>query len=140
VADEGFAAAWPAMTDDVGFAEKMNAMPKYVVSTTLGHAGWNNSTVIRGDLTAEVAALKQRHDGDILTAGSSRLVGSLIDHGLVDELRLMVFPIILGSGRRLFPEGTATTRLRLAGSQPVGPDGVTVLAYVPTAEQAAPAP
>ena len=128
---EGFAAAWPAMTDQVGLAEKMNAMPKYVVSTTLERAGWNNSTVIGATLADEVAALKQRHDGDIRTAGSGQLVGSLMDHGLIDELRLMVFPVVLGSGRRLFPQGTATTRLRLTGSQPVGPDGVIALTCVP---------
>ncbi len=87
---EGFAAAWPSITDEAGFAEKMNSMPKYVVSSTLEEPEWNNSTVLRGDVVEEVAKLKQEVDGVILIAGSARLVQALVEHDLVDELRLMV--------------------------------------------------
>lgn len=128
---EGFAAAWPNYSDEVGFAAKMNSMPKYVVSSSLASADWENSTVIRDNVADEVRALKAKYDGDILVAGSGTLVQFLFAEGLVDELRLMVFPIVLGSGRRLLPEGTAKTRLRLVGSQQVGSDGVTVLTYAP---------
>jgi dihydrofolate reductase len=128
---EGFARAWPTIDDDVGFAEKMNAMPKYVVSTTIQRAEWNNSFVIDADVAAEVAKLKDRYTGDILVAGSGTLVRSLMRDGLVDELRLMVFPVVLGSGRRLFAESTPTTRLALTDTVRVGPDGITVLTYVP---------
>ena len=110
---EGFAAAWPSYKDDVGFADKMNGMPKYVVSTTLDHGEWNNSTVIRGNVVAAVEDLKQRYSGDILVAGSVQLAQTLLQNDLVDELRLMVFPIILGGGKRLFADTTATTSLRL---------------------------
>ena len=101
---ESFAAAWPTRDDPVEFAARMNTMPKYVVSTTLRDedATWNNSTVIRGDVAHQVAALRQHALGDLLVAGSATLVQTLLEHGLVDELRLMVFPIVLGSGRRLF--------------------------------------
>jgi dihydrofolate reductase len=99
---EGFAAAWPERAGDGGFADKMNAMPKYVVSTTLDAATWNNSTLLR-DLH-EVRRLKSDVEGDILVAGSRTLVHGLLEQDLVDELRLMVFPVILGSGRRIFPE------------------------------------
>src|ERR1700722_15083517 len=101
---EPFAQAWPTMEDPVGFADKMNAMPKYVVSTTLRDedATWTNSTVIRGDVVSGVTALKERLRGDILVAGSATLVQTLLEHRLVDELRLMVFPIVLGTGTRLF--------------------------------------
>jgi dihydrofolate reductase len=125
---QGFAAAWPGMTDDVGFAEKMNSMPKYVVSATLEEAEWNNSTVIKGDVAEEVAKLKQQHAGDILIAGSARLVNSLKDLGLVDEYRLMVFPVVLGSGKRLFEEGSEPTTLKLVDSQTVG-EGIVILTY-----------
>jgi dihydrofolate reductase len=129
---QGFAKAWPAMGTDK-FGEKMNAMPKYVVSTTLSpeDADWENSTVIGGDMASEVGQLKQQVTGDILVAGSAKLVQSLTEHGLVDEYRLMVFPIVLGSGKRLFAEGTARTQLRLVDSTPVGPDGVFILTYAP---------
>jgi dihydrofolate reductase len=99
---EGFAQAWPGRTDDVGFAERMNSMPKYVVSKTLTQADWNNSTILSGDLAQEVAALKDQDGGDILVAGSASLVRGLTDLGLVDEYRLMTFPIALGEGKRLF--------------------------------------
>jgi dihydrofolate reductase len=122
---EGFAKAWPAMTDPFGFAEKMNGMPKYVVSSTLTEPSWHNSTVITLD---QVAKLKDQHQGDILVAGSGRLVRGLTDLGLVDEYRLMVFPLILGTGQRLF-DGAAKTRLNLAGITNIGPAGVTVQRY-----------
>jgi dihydrofolate reductase len=99
---EGFAAAWPDQSDEAGFADKMNTMPKYVVSTTLDEASWDNSTILR-DLD-DVERLKSDVDGEILVAGSRLLVHSLLSRDLVDELRLMVFPVILGSGRRIFPE------------------------------------
>ena len=125
---EGFAAAWPSREGD--FADKFNGMPKYVVSTTLGDPEWNNSTVIGEDIAARVAELRGKHENDILVNGSSRLVRTLLDAGLVDELRLMVFPILLGAGRRLF-EGGAQSSLRLVESQAVGPDGVVILTYRP---------
>ncbi|MFY9932832.1 MAG: dihydrofolate reductase family protein [Streptosporangiaceae bacterium] len=124
---EGFAKAWPSITDEQGFAVKMNEMPKYVVSSTLTDASWTNSTVIG---LSDVAGLKDRYTGDILVAGSGQLVRGLTDAGLVDEYRLMVFPVVLGSGRRLFDD-VKLTRLNLAGSMPVGPDGVVVNRYTP---------
>lgn len=130
---EGFARAWPSMGDNP-FGEKMNAMPKYVVSRTLDDADatWNNSKVIGQDLPTEVAQLKEQIAGDILVAGSARLVQGLTEHGLVDEYRLMLFPVVLGAGKRLFAEGTARTTLRLTDTNPVGPDGVIVLTYQPS--------
>jgi dihydrofolate reductase len=125
---EGFAAAWPKMTDEAGFAEKMNAMPKYVVSSTLRETEWNNSTVLGGGVAEEVAKLKREVDGVILVAGSAKLVQALIEHDLVDELRLMVFPVVLGSGKRLFGESADKKPLKLAGSKTVG-DGIAVLTY-----------
>jgi dihydrofolate reductase len=130
---EGFAQAWPSMEEDrAGFTAKMNSMPKYVVSTTLQAADWNNSTVIRGDVAAQVATLKQRLGGDILVNGSRTLIQTLLAHDLIDEYRLMVFPVVLGSGKRLFEDGRIPkTTLRLADSRPVGPDGVLILTYHP---------
>jgi dihydrofolate reductase len=122
---EGFAAAWPRMTDDVGFADKMNSMPKYVVSTTLTEPGWHNTRVLGGDAVTEVRQLKQAPGGDLLVNGSGHLVRTLAAHNLVDEYRLMVFPVVLGSGKRLFGNG-ATTDLGLEAG-PVGPAGVVVL-------------
>jgi dihydrofolate reductase len=101
---EGFARAWPAMEGADEFAEKMNSMPKYVVSTTLESAEWSNSTIIRDDLPGELARLKQEIDGDILINGSAQLVQSLIELDLIDEFRLMVFPVVLGGGKRLFAD------------------------------------
>jgi dihydrofolate reductase len=131
---EGFAAAWPARdgTGEFGeFAEKMNNMPKYVFSSTLETASWNNSTILSGDLAEEVAELKREVDGVILVAGSAQLVQGLLERGLVDELRLMVFPVILGSGQRLFADEAADkAALKLADSKIVG-DGVAILTYRP---------
>jgi dihydrofolate reductase len=132
---EGFAEAWPSREDDVGFAKKFNSMPKYVVSTTLEDPKWENSTVIKGNVAEEVFRLKERYDGDILISGSGQLVRTLMAHGLVDELRLMVFPVVLGSGKRLF-DGATTTSLKLTDTKPVGPDGVTILTYAPTGKRA----
>jgi len=126
---EGFARAWPSMTDEVGFAEKMNTMPKYVVSSTLSDPEWENTTVLSGDLASEVSGLKERYSGDILVAGSARLVQGLTSEGLVDEYRLMVFPTVLGLGKRLFADTSEALRLKLSESRPVGSDGVLVLTY-----------
>jgi dihydrofolate reductase len=99
---EGFAAAWPSREDPMGFADKMNSMRKYVVSSTLRDPEWTNTQVISLD---DVAALRDTHEGDILVAGSIELVRGLLERGLVDELHLMIFPVVLGAGRRLFAEG-----------------------------------
>lgn len=100
---EGFAAAWPERADEAGFAEKMNAMPKYVVSSTLENPEWNNTTVLEGEFTESVPRLKEQVDGNIVVHGSNTLVHGLLEHDLVDELRLMIFPVILGVGKRIFP-------------------------------------
>jgi dihydrofolate reductase len=131
---EGFAKAWPTIEGAGEFGEKMNSMPKYVVSSTLQNAGWSNSTVLRGPLADEIPVIKSSHSGEILVAGSGQLVRGLLAERLVDELRLMVFPILLGSGKRLLAEGTPTTRLRLLDSRQVGSDGITILSYAPEAK------
>ena len=128
---EGFAAAWPSR--DGEFADKFNAMPKYVVSSTLEEPEWNNSTVLRGDVAEEVAKLKGEKEGDIVVHGSGRLVQTLVEHDLVDELRLMVFPVVLGTGKRLFGETSDKKPLRLVDSKMVG-DGVAILVYEPAQE------
>jgi dihydrofolate reductase len=125
---EGFAEAWPSREGE--FADRFNSMPKYVVSSTLEEAEWNNSTVLRGDLAEEITKLKQEVDGVILVAGSVQLVQALLEHDLVDELRLMVFPVLLGEGKRLFGEVSEKKRLRLTDSRVVG-DGVALLTYEP---------
>ncbi len=99
---DGFAAAWPDMHDEQGFADRMNTMPKYVVSSTLQNPTWTNTTVLSGDPVEELRALRQRLDGDILVGGSASVAQLAQRHGLVDEYRLMVYPILLGSGTRLF--------------------------------------
>ena len=125
---EGFAAAWPSREGE--FADKFNEMPKYVVSSTLQEAEWNNSTVISGDVGQEAAKLRQELDGEIVVHGSARLVQTLLEYDLVDELRLMVFPVVLGTGKRLFDEMSDKKPLRLKDSKTVG-DGVTILVYEP---------
>lgn len=124
---EGFAEAWPSREGE--FADKFNGMRKYVVSRTLGEPTWDNSTVIRDDVPGEVAKLKEQEGGDILVNGSAQLIRTLMEHDLVDEYRLMVFPIVLGSGKRLFADGVGKTQLRLAQATPVGPAGVVILTY-----------
>ena len=126
---EGFAAAWPER--DGEFADKFNTMPKYVVSSTLRDPEWTNSTVLSGDVVNEITKLKTEQDGDIVVHGSAQLVQSLIENDLVDELRLMVFPVVLGSGRRLFGETTDKKRLQLSSCTVVG-DGVTIQIYTHT--------
>ena len=127
---EGFADAWPSREGD--FADKFNSMPKYVVSSRLKDPEWTNSTVLSGDLATEVSKLKEELDGDIVVHGSAQLAQALLDQGLVDELRLMVFPVVLGSGKRLFGETSDKKPLRLSDSRTVG-DGVAILTYVPAA-------
>jgi dihydrofolate reductase len=124
---DGFAAAWPGMTGMGPYGEKMNSMPKYVVSKTLSNPTWNNTTVLNGDLKTDVDELKNRYAGDILVAGSASLVQSLLALDLVDELRLMVFPIVLGSGKPLFAEGPDTTRFHLADVKKFGDVAVLTL-------------
>jgi dihydrofolate reductase len=130
---EGFAAAWPTRQGE--FADKFNSMPKYVVSSTLQAPGWNNSTVLGGDLVPVVSSLRSGQDGDIVVHGSAQLVQALLEHDLVDELRLMVFPVVLGSGKRLFGETTAKKPMRLVDFRTVGA-GVAILTYEPAGTQA----
>lgn len=127
---EGFAEAWPSR--DGEFADKFNTMPKYVFSSTLGEPEWNNTTVLRGDFAEEIAKLKREVDGTILVAGSAQLVQGLIEHDLLDELWLMVFPVVLGAGKRLFGDVGEKKPLRLVGSKTVG-DGIALLTYEPAA-------
>jgi dihydrofolate reductase len=124
---EGFAEAWPKMSGDP-FSAKFNSMPKYVISKTLKKADWNNSTILSGNVVDEVKKLKQRLKGDILVSGSARLVQTLIANDLVDQLNLMVFPVILGSGKKLFGETKDAKTLRLTDSRTVG-DGVAIMVY-----------
>jgi dihydrofolate reductase len=123
---EGFAAAWPSREGE--FADKFNNMPKYVVSSTLDDPEWNNTTVLSGDLEEEVSKLRREHEGDVVVHGSAQLVHALVENDLVDELRLMVFPVVLGIGKRVFGETSDKKPLRLADSKTVG-DGVTILVY-----------
>jgi dihydrofolate reductase len=123
---EGFAEAWPSREGD--FADKFNTMPKYVFSSTLENPEWSNSTVLKGDVADEVTKLKQALDGDIVVHGSATLVQTLLDRDLVDELRLMVYPIVLGTGKRLFGETSDKKPLQLDDSKVVG-DGVAILVY-----------
>ncbi|HEX3519311.1 MAG TPA: dihydrofolate reductase family protein [Solirubrobacteraceae bacterium] len=125
---EGFAAAWPSMEGE--FADKFNGMPKYVVSSTLQEPDWNNSTVLRGDLAEQVSELKGRVGGDIVVHGSAQLVQGLLEHDLIDELRLMLFPVVLGSGKRLFGETSDKKPMTLTESTTVG-GGIAILIYRP---------
>ena len=124
---EGFAAAWPSREGE--FADKLNADPKYVVSNTLENPGWQNTTVISGDVVGGLKKLKEETEGAILVHGSGTLVRTLLENGLVDELRLMVFPTILGRGKRLFPDGIDRLKFNLTEVRTVGPDGVQVQVY-----------
>jgi len=129
---EGFAAAWPTMEDEVGFAEKMNSMPKYVYSTTLQSADWQNSTILSADFVTSIAKTKDEVDGVILVAGSAQLVRGLIAADLLDELRLMVFPVLLGGGKGLFPDDGHKVPLVLTDARTVGA-GIQLLTYERTA-------
>jgi dihydrofolate reductase len=125
---EGFAAAWPSREGE--FADRFNNMPKYVVSSTLEDPEWNNTTVLRGDPREEVPKLKSEQEGDIVVHGSAQLVHALVENDLVDEIHLMVFPVVLGTGKRAFGETSDKKPLRLTSSKTVG-DGVNVLVYEP---------
>jgi dihydrofolate reductase len=126
---QGFAAAWPTMPGTGAYGERMNSLPKYVASTTLSDMTWN-ATRLQGDLAQALSSVKQQVGQDILVFGSGQLVHTLSAQGLVDEYRLMVFPVVLGSGKRLFPEGDEKTSLRLVESTAF-PSGVVVLTYQP---------
>jgi dihydrofolate reductase len=126
---EGFAKAWPTM--EAGeFGEKMNGMPKFVVSTTLENPEWNNTTVLRGDLVEEVDKLKRQFSGDILVAGSAQLAQSLFAHDLVEELHLMVYPVVLGGGKRLFAGDSDTTPFELVETRQTGSVAILTLRRV----------
>jgi len=124
--DEWFAARWAAR--DGEWADRLNSLPKYVVSSTLDQAKWANSTVLKGDVVTEVSKLRQELDGDIVVYGSTRLAHTLMEHDLVDELRLTVYPVVLGSGERLFGETSDKIPMRLISTQTVG-DGLALLTY-----------
>ena len=128
---EGFAEAWPEREGE--FADLFNNMPKYVVSSTLQDPDWNNSTVLSGDVAEEVAKLKDELDGEIVVHGSAQLVQALTENDLVDEYRLMVFPVVLGSGKRLFGDAAEMKALRLVDSKPAGE--TTLLTFEPTAKE-----
>jgi len=126
---QGFAAAWPTMTGTGDFGERMNSLPKFVASRTLEALEWNAS-LIKGDVAEEVAKLKQQPGQDILIAGSGNLVHTLMQHNLIDEYRFLVHPIVLGSGKRLFRDGSDTTTLRLVNTKTTD-TGVVILTYHP---------
>ncbi|MCA6092397.1 dihydrofolate reductase family protein [Streptomyces sp. SCA3-4] len=130
---EGFVQAWPGMTDEDGFADRMNSMPKHVASTTLRTTEWN-ATLIDGDLAQEVAALKERYENDILIYGSGALIRSLIAEGLVDELKLWIHPVVVGKGKRLFPEGAPASTWVPAGTTTFT-SGAMVLDYRPAGQE-----
>jgi dihydrofolate reductase len=123
---EFFAARWPSRSGEL--ADRLNGLPKYVVSSTLEDPDWNNSTVLNGDVLDEVSKLKQELDGEIVVLASLRLARTLMEHDLVDELRLQVYPVVLGAGERLFGETRDKQPLRLLGTQTVG-DGIAILTY-----------
>jgi len=129
---EGFAAAWPGRKDAEGFADRFNTMPKYVASRTLKELEWNNSHLLGGDLAREVSKLKRQPGRDIVIHGSPGLIRSLLPHDLIDEYRLLVYPVVLGRGKRLFDE-KSQANLRLAESMTFG-TGVVKLVYRPTGE------
>jgi dihydrofolate reductase len=131
---EGFAAAWPTMSDPQGFADRMNSLPKYVVSTTLDTAEWTNSHVVKGDVAAEVARLKEEPGKDILVYGSADLVNWLVGQGLLDEMRLWIHPVVVGTGKRLFPEENTMRTWDLVGTA-VLDSGAVVLDYRPRGEE-----
>jgi dihydrofolate reductase len=121
---------WPTANDDQGFAARVNSMPKYVVSNTLASVEWDNTTILRGDLGGNIRNLKAQEGGDILVNGSADLLAGLLDLGLIDEFRILLFPIVLGSGKRLFQENIDMTHLRLVNTQSFS-SGVVLLTYEP---------
>lgn len=125
---EGFAASWPGRSDPG--ADTMNNLPKYVISTTLETVEWNNSRLVKGDIVEELTSLKRQAGRDILVYGSGVLVQTLIKHDLVDRLRLLVYPVVVGQGQRLFADGTSA-KLKLVEARPIGPGGVVALIYEP---------
>jgi dihydrofolate reductase len=125
---EWLAARWPSRSGEL--ADRLNSLPKYVVSSTLEHPAWNNSTVLTGDVLTEVSKLKQELNGDIIVPGSFQLVRTLMEHDLVDELRLKIFPVVLGTGQRLFGQTSDKKPMRLAGAQTVE-GGIAFLTYQP---------
>jgi dihydrofolate reductase len=124
--DEWFATRWLSRTGE--WADKLNSLPKYVVSGTLTDAKWSNATLIKGNVTTEIAQLKQQVDGEILVYASYQLVHTLIEHDLVDEMRLMVFPVVLGAGQRLFGETSGKKQFRLVNASTIG-DGLAFVTY-----------
>ena len=135
---EGFAAAWPQMEEQTGeYGAWMNGYPKHVASRTLEEPlEWNNSSLIEGDVAEGVSRLKQQDGKDILVFGSGALVNTLMEHDLIDEYRLMVFPIVVGKGKRLFGDTQETKAMKLVDTKQVGPDGVLILTYEPAGQQA----
>jgi dihydrofolate reductase len=140
---EGFASAWPEMMEHyegprraelAEYADMMNGYPKHVVSTTLEETGWNNSTIIKGNVAEEVSKLKEQPGKDLLVFGSADLVNALMRHGLIDEYRLIVFPIVVGAGKRLFADGLDTTVLKLVETKTFG-SGAVVLTYRPAGKE-----
>jgi dihydrofolate reductase len=127
---EGFAAAWPTMTGMGEFGERMNSIPKFVVSTKLEKLEWNNSTLITGDIISEIKKLKEAPGKDLLVFGSAQLVQALMENDLVDEYRLMLYPVILGMGKHLFKNESSKHVLKLIESKDVS-GGVIVLTYQP---------
>jgi dihydrofolate reductase len=127
---EGFAEAWPERDDPQGFAKKFNSMPKYVVSSTLKDPEWTNTTVVGSDPVAAAKEARDRHDGDVVVHGSLTLAQALLDADLVDQLNLMVFPVVLGAGKKLWGETGDRKPMRLTDSKVVG-DGVAILIYQP---------
>jgi dihydrofolate reductase len=123
---EFFGARWQPRTG--ALADRLNSLPKYVVSSTLDAPGWQNTTVLKGDAVTEVAKLKQALDGEIVVPASYQLGRTLLEHDLVDELRMVVFPVVLGAGERLFGETSAQKPMRLAGARTIG-DGLAYLTY-----------
>ena len=123
---EFFGARWRPRSGEL--ADRLNNMPKYVVSSTLEHPDWNNSTVLKGDVVAEVSKLKQELDGEIVVPASYQLGRTLMEHDLFDELRLVVFPVVLGTGERFFGETSDQKPMRLVNTQTIG-DGLAFLTY-----------
>ena len=128
---EFFAARWPSRSGE--YADRLNSMPKYVVSSTVEHPAWNNSTVLKGEVVNEVSKLRQELPGEVVVYGSRQLVGALMEHDLIDELRLIVFPVVLGAGARLFGQTSDKKPMRLLDTRTIG-DGLAYLTYEVTGE------